>query len=486
MFKWFINKKAGSERNIMSSGESLTMLSVLFLALMSSPASSETTVYSWQDENGTLSFSDNPTNAPSDAESNVLAQGAETQTLSETVPTPVVAPQPPEPAPTIVTQGEFAVRLVEELGLAEDPTEEEAAEFLTSARISPKLGQWEMDQPMSPELTVRLRKLTVAAADRGWITLTPEQGLLAFDTASALMGLTIPVTTGVEEPSYSPVQIAETPPLVYVETPPPAIYPYYVWTPVLGGFWWNGFVLPGFFVLDVNIYVSDHHHRGFRGHPGIIDPGHIRRQFRSHIVDRQVKRSPAVPNNGRIDRSAIHPGPGRGPDRTIEVPISRDSGMRHSGSDQSKAQPDRRSAFPRHTATVSEIRHRSSSGQPDNATTEIKSSPSRREDPVTRARQLPPRPAESMPRVRPSPSRPAGPMSDLGRGTQPFRGASSPRLSDPTPVVRSLPPGNLPDRNINAPAAVQRQPSPSMDQRFVARPPQNISERVAERGPLGR
>ena len=57
---------------------------------------------------------------------------------------------------------------------------------------------------MSPELTVRLRKLTVAAADRGWITLTPEQGLLAFDTASALVGLTIPVTTGVEETSCTP------------------------------------------------------------------------------------------------------------------------------------------------------------------------------------------------------------------------------------------------------------------------------------------
>ena len=103
MFKWFINKKAGSERNIMSSGGSLTVLSVLFLTLMTSPASSETTVYSWQDENGTLSFSDNPTNAPSDAESNVLAQGAETQTVSETESTQVEAAQSPEPAPMIVT-----------------------------------------------------------------------------------------------------------------------------------------------------------------------------------------------------------------------------------------------------------------------------------------------------------------------------------------------------------------------------------------------
>ena len=239
-------------------------------------------------------------------------------------------------------------------------------------------------------------------------------------------------------------------------------------------------------MLDVNIYVSDHHHRGFRGHPGIIDPGHIRRQFRNQIVDRQVKRFPAVPNNERIDRSAFHPGPGRGPDRTIDVPISRDSGMRHSGSDQSKAQPDRRSAFPRQTPTDPEIRHRSSSGQPDNATTGIKSSPSRREDPVTRVRLLPSRPAESMPRVRPSPSRPAGPIPDLDRGTQPFRGASSPRLSDSTPVVRSLPPRNLPDRNTSAPAAVQRQPSPSMDQPFVVKPPQNICERVAEIGTLCR
>src|SRR6266436_6411953 len=148
MSKWFVNKKDGSERNIMSSGTSLIMLSALFLTFMSSPASSETTIYSWQEESGALSFSDNPTNAPSDAEMNVLAQGAETQAFPETVSSQVVAPQPPGPAPMIVTQGEFAVRLVEELGLAEDPIEEEAADLLTSARISPKLGQWELDQPM--------------------------------------------------------------------------------------------------------------------------------------------------------------------------------------------------------------------------------------------------------------------------------------------------------------------------------------------------
>ena len=225
MFKWFVNKSVGSERNIMSSGGSLIILSALLLALMSNPARSETTVYSWQDESGALSFSDNPANAPSDALMDILSHGEEIQTVSETESTQIVAPQPPEPVLMIVTQGEFAVRLVEELGLAEEPTADEAADILVSARISPKLGQWDLDQPMSPELTVRLRKLTVAAADRGWITLTPEQSLLAFDTASALMGLTIPVTTDVKETSYAPVPIAETPPLVYVETPPPAIYP---------------------------------------------------------------------------------------------------------------------------------------------------------------------------------------------------------------------------------------------------------------------
>lgn len=245
MFQRFLNKSFTSERTSMLSRGSFITFSALLFILISDPARSETAIYAWQDVNGVIAFSDNPSNAPNDAQVKVLSQDSQPQTVSETVSAQLVAPQLPEPSPRVVTQGEFAVQLVEELGLADQPTAEEAADLLTSIRISPRLGQWELNQPMSPELTVRLRKLTVAAAEMEWITLTPEQVLLAFDTASALLGLTIPVTAGLEGPSDSPYPIAEAPPLVYVVTPPPDIYPYYLWTPVTGGFWWGNVLFPG-------------------------------------------------------------------------------------------------------------------------------------------------------------------------------------------------------------------------------------------------
>ena len=287
----------------------------LFSVLVSVPDYSAAAVYEWEDANGVITYSDNPEKAPSNVEVKILSQDSKPQTVSEPESVQIAAPELQEPSSRVVTQGEFAIELVEELGLADAPTADAATDLLSSVRISPRLGQWELEEPMSSELTARLRKLTVAAAEMGWITLTPEQVLLAFDTASALLGLSLPVTAYPDEASASPYPITEVPPLVYVAPPPPDLYPYYLWTPVAGGFWWGDVLFPGFFVLDANLFFSDHHHFFYRDRLIGLDSGRIGRHFRSHLKNHQIQRSSVLSNPSRAglgdgsaaSRQMIHP-----------------------------------------------------------------------------------------------------------------------------------------------------------------------------------
>jgi hypothetical protein len=465
-------------KTIETSGKPPIVFLALGLILMASPARSETTIYGWQDESGAISYSDDPTNVPSNAERKTLSQIVEQEAISEPVsepgPTEIVAPSSPEPLPRTVTEGELAVRLVEELGLADDPTETEAIDLLTSARISPKLGQWDLDQPVESELTVRLRRLTVAAAEQGRITLSPEQSLLAFDTASALLGLDIPVAPLPEETtSATAYPIAETPSLVYVNAPPPDIYPYYVWTPVAGGLWWNGFVLPGFFVLNVNVFVSDHHHHLPAKDRGGFDPGRIGRQFRSRVAEHPNREYRPVPDRERVARSAFHPGPVPSTDRVTTLPKSRDIDPNRPGLNRSGEAMDRHHDSSPVPATGSPDGRRSLSRSDKTMPESIRKAKSDR----SIASGPPPadirpsaRSIEPMPRVRPSRSQATGPMLEADRRTPPFGGQPLPRPSSPMPSVKSAPSQNPPARSVSAAVPVPRPPSPPMDQRFMARP----------------
>jgi hypothetical protein len=179
-----------------------------------------------------------------------------------------------------VTQGEFAVQLAEELGLSDDADARAAADILSQVRIAPQLGQWNLDDPLTPELTYRLRRLTVAAAEAGWITVTPEQGLLAFDAAAALLGVTVPPDADTWDQASRDFTVADSPPLVYAGAPPPDLYPYYLWTPLEGGFWRHNVLVTGVFVLDTDRFF--HHHR--RHHRVSFTRHHIA----SHIPPRVV------------------------------------------------------------------------------------------------------------------------------------------------------------------------------------------------------
>ena len=280
---------------------SLAVLLVYSLPLIPT-AVSATTLYTWRNADGTFMFTDNPNGAPPDVQVHVWTEEdvPPSHPAPESTPGAIAAVPPVEGVPDMVTQGEFAIRLVEELGLEDRPDADEATDILTKVRIAPRLGRWELDEPMTPDLTTRLRSLTAAAAVEAWITLTPEEGLLAFDTTAALLGVAIPETGEMDRRSgESSLPFDETPPLVYATPPPPEVYPYYLWQPVAGGYWWNGVVIYGIYVLDFDRH-SDRFHRHrhknekYRDGHATMTPDRIGHQFRRRIAPRdpEIKDSP--------------------------------------------------------------------------------------------------------------------------------------------------------------------------------------------------
>jgi hypothetical protein len=279
---------------------------VIYSILASVPAHSAGPIYSWQDASGVVTFTDNAANAPSGVQVKILsAEYPDPQAPAETGLMETSAAEIPERPSSAPTQGEFSIQLAEELGLGEPSTAREAADILTSVRIAPKVGRWELDRPMTPELTVRLRTLTVASAKRGWITISPEQALLAFDTAAALLDAPIPAAPD-QETSESPYPIVETPPEVYLYPPPPEINPYYIWEPVAGGFWWNDFLFPGFFALNADLFFFNHHHHRFFSRDRLlaVNSFGIQRHFRDRIADHRFGGRVSVPGSGRV-RSGV-------------------------------------------------------------------------------------------------------------------------------------------------------------------------------------
>lgn len=182
---------------------------LLLLAIMVGPT--HAAIYVWKDANGVTNFTDNPGTIPGGVKVEVRSYGA---------PEPVTeASRPPE----VVTQGEFAVRLATELGLGEGLTPVQAADLLSRMRIAPRLGNWELDAPLRQGLLSRLRKLTVAAAIAGRIPIEPEEALFAFDSATALVGISLPEVATEDAPELSR-RVAEEPPLpVYVAPAPSTI-----------------------------------------------------------------------------------------------------------------------------------------------------------------------------------------------------------------------------------------------------------------------
>ncbi|MDC4203795.1 MAG: hypothetical protein MPW13_05255 [Candidatus Manganitrophus sp.] len=179
------------------------------------------------------------------------------------------------------------MQLVRELGLEEDADPEEAADLLTRIRVTPRLGRWELSAPITPALVSRLRTLTVSAAQRGAISIAPEEALLAFDTTAALLNVSIPAEADLSDRSASSTYL-DAPPLVLISPPPPQIVSFYVWVPVEEGFFWSGSRRHGFYVLH-----EVHRDLHFNGHRFAFRRHYIERRFTDRFyndpfIDRRV------------------------------------------------------------------------------------------------------------------------------------------------------------------------------------------------------
>ncbi|MFI5305261.1 MAG: DUF4124 domain-containing protein, partial [Nitrospiria bacterium] len=155
------------------------ILFVWALIFLNDVPAQSTTIYTWISEDGTVTYSDDPTPAPKGAQVRVWSNYSDPEIFTDAEMSGAVETDSEENFSYNSTLGEFAVQLVRELNLGNPKSEKEAASILTNVRISPILGRWELNQPMSPELASRLRTLAVAASETGRIALTPDQALLA-------------------------------------------------------------------------------------------------------------------------------------------------------------------------------------------------------------------------------------------------------------------------------------------------------------------
>lgn len=250
-------------------------------------------IYTWKDESGALVFTDNPTLAPEGITAKRWSATSSEQKITivhrmeETVnPSPEILvssnktkeAQQPESIVRTVSQGAFAIQLIRELGLGQNLSARDAAQTLSDIRISPALGEWFLERAMTPALTTRLRTLTVSAPQMGWISITPEQALLAFDTAAALTGLPIPLAAETENENSSGPTVS-VPPLVYINPPPPEIITSYVWVPVLSGFSFYDRRVHGYYVLR-GPHLKTHR---FKEHRFAFNRHVLQRHFDNHL-----------------------------------------------------------------------------------------------------------------------------------------------------------------------------------------------------------
>jgi hypothetical protein len=167
---------------------------------------------------------------------------------------------PPSIEPTIVREGDFAVRLMFELGLGTTQEEIEAETQLGKIGIVPRNG-WIADYPVTPDVLGELQNAVSNAADSQKLSMSREEALKRLNTVNIQLGLSVTPYTGEKDYQagssnsgnyFNPTEIndyyyTQGPPVVTYYTPPPDYYYLYAWVPF--PFWCSSFWFPGFFVL---------------------------------------------------------------------------------------------------------------------------------------------------------------------------------------------------------------------------------------------
>jgi hypothetical protein len=266
------------------------------------------------------------------------------------------AAQPPPVAPSLVREGDFALKLVEVLKLGEAQDEAEAETILATSGIAPKNG-WISDYPVTPDVIGELEKAVGEAADAKRLPMEKDEALKALRTAAVEMELPIVVELPgryAEGPSPTTPEYAESsaldhyydaegPPVVTYFPPPPDYGYLYAWVP--SPFFFSGYFFPGFFILH------DFHKTIIVKKKVVVVSNHVvdRNTRRVLIVD-PVKRSTGalIRAEERSRRGFVTPEARRGAgaifERSRERAISRsgERALTPSGSGGPGSSPERR------------------------------------------------------------------------------------------------------------------------------------------------
>lgn len=170
-------------------------------------------------------------------------------------------PGAPPVAQSLVSEGDFAVRLGAALAVVTTDDEVEAESRLGELGISPRNG-WIADYPVTPDIIAELQDAVTNAAVAKKIALAKDEALKKFTYVTAGLGLSVRpyATVTPYEPTPASCEnypnpiavnntyVTEGPPVVTYYCPPPDYYYLYSWVPC--PFWWSDLWFPGFFILN--------------------------------------------------------------------------------------------------------------------------------------------------------------------------------------------------------------------------------------------
>ncbi|GFO69591.1 hypothetical protein GMLC_31700 [Geomonas limicola] len=247
----------------------------------------------------------------------VLAQGA--------------AGAPPISQP-LVTEGIFAVNLANALGLSSSSDPVEAENALAKVRVAPQNG-WIGDYPMTPDLVGEVRQAVEDAVTDGDLTLSRDDALRRFDTATGNVDLAVQAYAGTVTETEAPTPqscanypnpanissaySSDGPPVVTYYCPPQDYYYQYDYVPY--PFYWGSFWFPGYFILN-----DFHRHVRYHGHHVLISNHYNdlrrHRMYRVDPVDRFHGRSFSGIGAWRNQRGFISTGRPHSPERIFNAP----------------------------------------------------------------------------------------------------------------------------------------------------------------------
>jgi hypothetical protein len=216
--------------------------------------------------------------------------------------------RPPVGQP-LVSEGQFAVKLANGLGLTSSQHEAAAEDSLSRVNIAPRNG-WISDYPMTPDIIEEVRQSAARAALAGGLNMSEDNAARAVSDVSSAMNLPVGFRDQYSQQASSSSSYSSSseyassssygadsqapppdggaygpddqyagspdvdsyytdygPPVVTYYAPPGAYDYLYDWVPY--PFWWGGFYFGGFYVLnDFDCHGGCHRHHGHDGHDG--------------------------------------------------------------------------------------------------------------------------------------------------------------------------------------------------------------------------